>query len=100
MSAVRDWLEEIGLAQYADVFEANDIDTDLLTLVAPRRIIIHAVRRVCYHQVRLDAAEHALDVRRDRAVAAEDAVPPEHPQIARPTRRVRAAAVPGPSPTR
>jgi SAM domain (Sterile alpha motif) len=25
MSAVRDWLEEIGLAQYADVFEANDI---------------------------------------------------------------------------
>jgi hypothetical protein len=30
MSAVRDWLEEIGLAQYADAFEANDIDTDLL----------------------------------------------------------------------
>ena len=29
MSAVRNWLEEIGLAQYAD--EANDIDTDLLT---------------------------------------------------------------------
>ena len=31
MSAVRSWLEEIGLAQYADAFEANDIDTDLLT---------------------------------------------------------------------
>ena len=31
MSAVRDWLEAIGLGQYADAFEANDIDTDLLT---------------------------------------------------------------------
>ena len=30
MSAVRDWLEAIGLGQYADAFEANDIDTDLL----------------------------------------------------------------------
>jgi hypothetical protein len=27
---VRDWLETIGLGQYADAFEANDIDTDLL----------------------------------------------------------------------
>ena len=30
MSGVRDWLEAIGLGQYADAFEANDIDTDLL----------------------------------------------------------------------
>jgi class 3 adenylate cyclase len=33
MSAVRNWLEEIGLAQYTDAFEANDIDTDLLTQI-------------------------------------------------------------------
>jgi class 3 adenylate cyclase/tetratricopeptide (TPR) repeat protein len=33
MSAVRNWLEEVGLAQYADAFEANDIDTDLLTQI-------------------------------------------------------------------
>jgi hypothetical protein len=33
MSAVRHWLEAIGLAQYADVFEANDIDTDLFTQI-------------------------------------------------------------------
>ncbi len=33
MSAVRDWLEAIGLGQYADAFEANDIDTDLLAQV-------------------------------------------------------------------
>jgi SAM domain (Sterile alpha motif) len=30
MNAVRDWLEAIGLSQYADAFEANDIDADLL----------------------------------------------------------------------
>ena len=33
MSAVRSWLEKIGLAQYADAFEANGIDTDLLTQI-------------------------------------------------------------------
>jgi len=33
MSAVRNWLEEIGFAQYADAFEANDIDIDLLTQI-------------------------------------------------------------------
>jgi hypothetical protein len=30
MSAVRNWLEAIGLGQYGDAFEANDIDMDLL----------------------------------------------------------------------
>jgi len=33
MSAVRDWLEAIGLPQYADAFEANDIDVDLLAQI-------------------------------------------------------------------
>jgi class 3 adenylate cyclase len=33
MSEVRSWLETIGLAQYADAFEANEIDTDLLAQV-------------------------------------------------------------------
>ena len=33
--------------------------------------------------MRLDAAEHAIDVRRDRAVAAEETVPPKQPQVAR-----------------
>jgi hypothetical protein len=28
MTAVRDWLAGIGLGQYADAFEANDIETD------------------------------------------------------------------------
>ena len=30
MSEVRKWLEAIGLGQYGDAFEANDIDMDLL----------------------------------------------------------------------
>ena len=50
--------------------------------MAPRQIIFDAIRRIGDHQVRLDAAG-ALDVGRDRAVAAEEAMPPEHPQIAR-----------------
>ena len=39
--------------------------------------------------MRLDAAEHVLDVRRDRAVAAEETMAPEEPQIADPRHRVR-----------
>ena len=30
MSVVRDWLKTIGLGQYADAFETNDIDIELL----------------------------------------------------------------------
>ena len=33
MSAVRNWLEAIGLGQYGDVFEANDIDMELLARI-------------------------------------------------------------------
>jgi len=33
MSQIRKWLETIGLGQYADAFEANDIDMDLLAQV-------------------------------------------------------------------
>jgi class 3 adenylate cyclase len=33
MTAVRDWLEAIGLGQYAGAFEVNDIDADLLVQI-------------------------------------------------------------------
>ena len=33
MTEVREWLEAIGLGQYADAFEANDIDTELLSQI-------------------------------------------------------------------
>jgi hypothetical protein len=35
MTEIRNWLESIGLGQYGDAFEANDIDMDLLTQVDP-----------------------------------------------------------------
>src|SRR5438067_3220554 len=50
--------------------------------IAPRWIVFYSVRRVCHHQVRLDAAEHALDVCRHRAIAAEQPMPPEQPSLA------------------
>ena len=30
-TSTRQWLEALGLSQYADVFEANDVDADLLS---------------------------------------------------------------------
>ena len=36
MSAVRTWLEALGLGQYAGAVEANDIDTDLLARIDDR----------------------------------------------------------------
>jgi hypothetical protein len=30
MSQIRQWLETIGLAQYVDAFEANDVDMELV----------------------------------------------------------------------
>ena len=30
MSEIQNWLESIGLGQYADAFEVNEIDMDLL----------------------------------------------------------------------
>ena len=53
--------------------------------VNQRRLVLQhcgEVGRVSDHKVRRDATEHALDIRRDRAVAAEQTVPPEQPQIA------------------
>jgi hypothetical protein len=37
MSAVRDWLEAVGLGQYANAFEGNDIDTELLAQIDDHR---------------------------------------------------------------
>jgi hypothetical protein len=71
-----------------DLARAKPATRELAFGVAPRRIILHATRRIGDHQVRLDAAEHALDVRRGRAVAAEQTILPEGPQIARLRHRI------------
>ena len=34
MQAVRQWLEQLGLAQYAGVFAENDVDLEALRLLA------------------------------------------------------------------
>jgi hypothetical protein len=51
MSDVRSWLEAIGLPQYADAFEVNEIDIDLLEQVDDQIV---------------------KDIQADRAVAAMD----------------------------
>jgi hypothetical protein len=49
---------------------------------APSRVVINAVGRVSDHKVRRDATEHALNVGRHCAVAAEQAMAAEHPATA------------------
>jgi class 3 adenylate cyclase len=53
MSEIRKWLEAIGLGQYADAFESNDIDMDLL-----RRIDDQALR-----DLGMTSAGHRLRIR-------------------------------------
>jgi SAM domain (Sterile alpha motif) len=53
MSEVRKWLETIGLGQYADAFETNDIDMDLL-----RQIDDQALR-----DLGMTSAGHRLRIR-------------------------------------
>jgi hypothetical protein len=45
----------------------------------PRRIVTHAVGRIGDHKMRRDTTEHALNVGRRRAVAAEQSMAAEHP---------------------
>jgi hypothetical protein len=53
MSEIRKWLEAIGLGQYADAFEANDIDMDLI-----RQIDDQALR-----DLGMTSAGHRLRIR-------------------------------------
>jgi class 3 adenylate cyclase len=53
MSEIRKWLETVGLGQYADAFEANDIDMDLL-----RQIDDQALR-----DLGMTSAGHRLRIR-------------------------------------
>ena len=53
MSEIRKWLEAIGLGRYADAFEANDIDMDLL-----RQIDDQALR-----DLGMTSAGHRLRIR-------------------------------------
>jgi class 3 adenylate cyclase len=65
MSDIRTWLESIGLGQYADAFEANDIDMDLL-----RQIDDQALR-----DLGMTSAGHRLRIRNGIAKLTPAAVP-------------------------
>jgi class 3 adenylate cyclase len=59
MSGIRQWLDELGLGQYVEAFEANDIDLALLPQVddqAPKDIGIASTG----HRLRIRAAIAAL----------------------------------------
>jgi pyridoxine 5'-phosphate synthase PdxJ len=60
---IRKWLETIGLGQYADAFETNDVDTDLI-----RQIDDQALR-----ELRMTSAGHQLRIR--NAIAKLTAAP-------------------------
>lgn len=62
MSDVRRWLESIGLAQYADAFDANDIDMELLASVDDRTL----------KDIGVSSAGHRLRIR--NAIAKRNAV--------------------------
>src|SRR5262252_2663374 len=64
MSAVRPWLEAIGLGQYADAFEANDIDPDLLNQVDDQLL----------KDIGVSSAGHRLRIRNAIAKLAPDSV--------------------------
>ncbi len=55
MVGVRSWLEHIGLIEYADTFEANDVDVDLLAYLTDEDLK-HLGVRSTGHRVRLRSA--------------------------------------------
>jgi class 3 adenylate cyclase/tetratricopeptide (TPR) repeat protein len=72
MSAIRDWLEAIGLAQYADAFESNDLDLDLLAQVDDQML----------KDIGVASAGHRLRIR--QAIAQLAPAPPAQAAASRP----------------
>src|SRR6516165_2686220 len=83
MSEVREWLKGIGLGQYADVFDANEIDMHLLSHVDDQMLKDIGVS-VGGHRLRIrkaiaelkaehlsDASKHAASPSTDERVSAE-----------------------------
>jgi hypothetical protein len=63
----------------ADPGRCHVLRAQLRIVVLQRRVVINAVGRVGDHKVRRDATEHARNVGRHCAVAAEQAMAAEHP---------------------
>jgi class 3 adenylate cyclase len=80
MNVVRHWLEAIGLGQYADTFEANDIDIELLTDVDDQLL----------KDIGVSSAGHRLRLR--KAIAKLAATPNAEPNAASPVAAPEASA--------
>ena len=52
---IRDWLTTIGLAQYADLFEASDIDFELLPKLGEAHLELLGVRSLGHRAAHLGA---------------------------------------------
>jgi class 3 adenylate cyclase/tetratricopeptide (TPR) repeat protein len=82
MSAVRDWLVAIGLGQYADAFDANDIDTELLPQIDDQLL----------KEIGISSAGHRLRIRNAIAKLAPTSIAEQNAASA-----VGATEVPAPS---
>jgi hypothetical protein len=76
MSEIRQWLQGLGLPHYADAFEANDIDVDLLPQIDDQALKDTGVASTG-HRLQIRAAIAA------RATAAPAARGTTHPALAR-----------------
>ena len=74
MSDIRQWLEELGLGQYTDAFEQNEIARDILPDVTDQTLKDIGVA-VAGHRIRLLKAIAALSETTGGGDVAE--VPPE-----------------------
>jgi class 3 adenylate cyclase len=86
MSEVRKWLEGIGLAQYADAFEANDIDMDLLKEVDEQALKDIGISSTG-HRLRLRNAITKLGRSSNEKASASTNVVAREPQAASAERR-------------
>jgi class 3 adenylate cyclase/predicted ATPase len=74
MTSLRDWLNELGLARYADTFEANDVDLDVVRLLTDADL--ERLGLSLGHRRRLLNAVAALAPASPVAEARQDAPPP------------------------
>jgi SAM domain (Sterile alpha motif) len=107
MSEIRRWLEGIGLVQYADIFESNDLDIDLLQQVddqtlkdigifsAGHRLRIRSAIAKLSSEATLGKHEHASDAANRPPVADVEIRQPRPSAVAGATPVSAAAEVAG-----
>ena len=78
MSDIRQWLEELGLGQYADAFVENEIERDILLDITDQTLKDIGVS-VAGHRIRILKAITALSEPTDREESAEGLSPVDLP---------------------